>query len=320
MINSNFIELNRIGYGSNFNKLNIDYSNNIIKKECINSYGLKKINYEKKFYQYLIDNNIEFNYPKIYNFNDNGYTMQYLKEYNPLYKYYKNFDEKTKDIILLKIKSNLDKLHNSTKIYLSKEEFIENINFEINDKILERFNLIKNIISKYNFIKKVNNIEILSFEEILSKLNKKINDIIIDKEFYFVPIHGDCQFNNILFNNKTNDLFFIDPRGYFGKNEIFGLEEYDMAKIYFALSGYDEFDNREINNLDIENDNINIFLDILDNKIFEKNNLSILLMISIWLGNAQCFINNNEFKGIYSYFIALYLGTILLKNEIISLN
>lgn len=315
MINSNFIELNRIGYGSNFNKLYIDYSNNIIKKECINNYGLKKINYEKKFYQYLIDNNIEFNYPKIYNFIDKGYSMQFLKEYSPLYKYYKDFDEKTKDIILLKINSNLDILHNSSKIYLSKQEFIDNVNYEIEDKILERYNLIKNIISKYNYIKKVNNIEILTFEQILFELNKNINIIIKNKESYFVPIHGDCQFNNILFNKNTNNLFFIDPRGYFGKKEIIGLEEYDMAKIYFALSGYDEFDNREINSLDIENNNINIFLDILDFNILKRNNLSILLMLNIWLGNAQCFINNNEYKGIYSYFISLYLGTIFLTNK-----
>ena len=88
-----------------------------------------------------------------------------------------------------------------------------------------------------------------------------------------------------------------------------------MAKIYFALSGYDEFDNREINNLDIIDDNINIFIDILDNNIFNEYNLSILLMLNIWLGNAQCFIINNEYKGIYSYFISLYLGTIFIKNN-----
>ena len=316
MSETNFIELDRIGYGSNFNKLYIDYDNNIIKKECTNNYGLKKINYEKIFYKYLIDNNILFNYPKIYNFFDNGYTMEYLNNYIPLYKVYKKLEEPIKSNILLKIKSSLNNLHNSKKIILTKEDYINNINLEINDKIIERYNLIKNILSKYNYIKKVNNVEILSFNEILYEINNRINSIIKNnKEYYFVPIHGDCQFNNILYNKDKNDYIFIDPRGYFGKYEIYGLEEYDMAKIYFALSGYDEFDNREINNLDIIDDNINIFIDILDNNIFNEYNLSILLMLNIWLGNAQCFIINNEYKGIYSYFISLYLGTIFIKNN-----
>ncbi len=95
-----------------------------------------------------------------------------------------------------------------------------------------------------------------------------------------------------------------------------------IAKILFALSGYDEFDNREINKLDIFGSNINININFLDKNYFEfnaigqitQNNLESLLMYNIWLGNAECFIKNNEIKGIYSYFISLYLGTLYLSS------
>ena len=112
---------------------------------------------------------------------------------------------------------------------------------------------------------------------------------------------------NILYNDELNECIFIDPRGYFGESSIFGISEYDDAKIKFALTGYDEFDNRLINNLNIKDNNIEIFIDFLDESIINDKSLSTLLMITIWLGNSHCFISN-EYKAIYSYFIALYLG------------
>jgi hypothetical protein len=355
----NFIILNRIGYGSNFNKISIDINKNIIKKECINEYGKKKINYEINFYKFLINNSISFKIPKIYSFQENGYTMEYLNDYEPLYKIYNLIDQKKKNKLITEIRQNLKELHNSSKKIISKDEYYFNLKIEIYEKIHNRYNLIKDIVKKYDFIKTVNNIEILSFEKILSEINNKIYEFIgvfrklqprqnlsvllypasplpgqalqgsaesveskNNSEYYFVPLHGDCQFNNILYNIEKDDFIFIDPRGYYGNYEIYGIPEYDFAKILFALSGYDEFDNREINKLDIFDNNINININFLDKNYFEfnsvgqitQNSLESLLMYNIWLGNAECFIKNNEIKGIYSYFISLYLGTLYLSS------
>jgi hypothetical protein len=314
MINENFIILKRIGYGANFNKISIDQTKNLIKKECISAYGEKKINCEIKFYKFIIEKSITFKLPKIFSFQENGYIMEYLKVYQPLYKciyYLSEFESKK---IVNKIYLNLKSLHGSYVKHISREEYYRHLKIETLDKIQTRFDNIKNIIDKYSFIKKVNNVELLSFEFILSELNKKIYSIIEDKQdFCLVPIHGDCQFNNILYDSSSNDFIFIDPRGYYGDSEIFGIPEYDFAKILFALSGYDEFDNRSIDNLNITHDNITIKLETIDSSIFESNNLETLLMYTIWLGNAECFIKNNESKGVYSYFIGLYLGTLFLK-------
>jgi hypothetical protein len=300
----------RNGYGSNFNKLIVDYKNQTIIKESINEYGIKKIKFEINFYKFIINNNIKFPIPKIYNYKDNGYTMEYLKNYEPLYKIFKNFDNKKKENIIIDIHNYLNILHSSYKKPVSKEEFLYNLNIEVRDKLLSRYKSIEHVINNYKFIKCVNNIEILNFDECIQIIKNKINNYISSINiFEFVLIHGDCQFNNIMYNKITDDIIFIDPRGYYGESEVFGINLYDYAKIKFALSGYDEFDNREINNLDIENNNINIDVNILDYNLFYEKDISNVIMLSIWLANSHCFIKN-EYKVVYSYFIALYLCTL----------
>jgi len=304
-MNKTYNLLSRIGYGSNFNNIYIDYENNVIKKECFNSYGAKKMKNEIALYHYIIENKINFPIPNVYSFDDNGYTMRYLYNFTPLYKIFKKLD-KTK--IITKINKHLICLHSFTKKYVTREIYIHHLKIEIETKIMDRIHIINPLIEKYGYIKTINNKQIIPFEILMEKLKKNIYNIIDAKtEYYFVPIHGDCQFNNILYNDELNECIFIDPRGYFGESSIFGISEYDDAKIKFALTGYDEFDNRLINNLNIKDNNIEIFIDFLDESIINDKSLSTLLMITIWLGNSHCFISN-EYKAIYSYFIALYLG------------
>ena len=56
-------------------------------------------------------------------------------------------------------------------------------------------------------------------------------------------IHGDFCFSNILYG--SSDIFkFIDPRGSFGKQGIFGDMRYDIAKLYHSVDGkYEHFIN-----------------------------------------------------------------------------
>jgi hypothetical protein len=309
-------EIKRIGYGSNFNKISVDKSKNIIRKECINDYGMKKIKFEKIYYNFLINNNINFPYPKIHSFFDNGYEMEYLSEYFPLYQIYSKLTQEKQKIIIEKINFNLNLLHNFEKKMITMEEYYKNLNIEIEEKITERFQVVKPIVEKYDFIKSINQTKIIPFFELIELIKNEIYSIVEKKEEYFyVPLHGDCQFNNILYNTQNEEIYFIDPRGYYGTSELFGIPEYDHAKIYFALSGYDEFDNRDINELHIFNDDIEIKLDnSLNIHELEKNNLSILLMLNIWLGNAHCFIKN-ENKAVYSYFIGLYLGSLYFSSK-----
>lgn len=81
-------------------------------------------------------------------------------------------------------------------------------------------------------------------------------DKIRKKIIYYAPstfkfIHGDCTFSNMMQRDEDQSIILIDPRGYFGKTELFGDPDYDWAKLYYSLYGnYDQF-NRKRFSLDI---------------------------------------------------------------------
>ena len=109
------MELNRNGYGSNFNKIYIDLSTNIVKKICYNNYGIKKMKNEINFIKY-ITNKINFPIPKIYECLQNGYIMEYMNNYIPLYKIYNQNNLNILSTINLKLKL----LHTVEKILTTK--------------------------------------------------------------------------------------------------------------------------------------------------------------------------------------------------------
>jgi choline kinase len=77
----------------------------------------------------------------------------------------------------------------------------------------------------------------------------------------YTPIHGDLTFSNTLYDDRANRIFFIDPRGYFGQEKIYGDPDYDWAKLYQSLVGnYDQF-NRKSFKLDITKDNVHLDID-----------------------------------------------------------
>jgi hypothetical protein len=309
--------LKRHGYGSNFNKISIDYINNILLKEITNEYGLWKLTKEINFYNFIINNNIKLKIPKIYEIGINFIKMEYMKDYLPIVDIISKFNVSNLDIILSKIYTELNILHNSKSLIILKEEYYDNLYYETHTKIELRLKHINHIINKYSNILFINGTKLIPLDILLYEIDKYIinySDSI--NKFELVPIHGDCQFNNILYNKKLNNIVFIDPRGYYGHYDIYGIKEYDLAKIKYALSGCDIFDNKNITSLNIENNNINIEIEMFDKNIFNYKNeyekFILVLMITIWLGNAEGYKNQEE-KLITSHFIARYFGTILFN-------
>jgi hypothetical protein len=297
------------GYGEIYSKLII--KNNILIKESKNNLGKKKIQNEINFYNFILKNEINFPIPKIFNFQNNiennKIEMFYYKNYITLLDYLIKFNN---NIIIDKIFNYINNLHSNSEKTLKKEEFRKIILLETIKKVKNRYLLIEKFIEKYYFIKKVNNIEIYSFEYILGKLEKLLLKEIDKLEPKFNPIHGDIHLNNILINPNTNKIIFIDPKGIFGKEQIYGLKEYDYSKFYFGLEGYSKFDFSTIYNLDIENDNINIKMETFNINENKKNKLIEILIILIWMGNAHAF--KCDKKKIISYFYSLYLGSLFL--------
>jgi hypothetical protein len=299
--------IKRNGYGSNFNILYINNDKTLIKKKTINLYGIEKIKCEILFYNFIKNNNINIKIPKIYYYSYNTIIMEYINDNKLNINYF--------NIILNKIMI----LHSFDNIIINKNYYKQLLLEETIIKIKKRYQQIKSVINNYNNIKFVNNIKLNNFNNIIDSLYNFFN-IYIDKldNYILQPIHGDLQYNNIIFIN--DDFYLIDPKAIFGSSYIYGIKEYDIAKIYFSLSGYYEFDNMEINQIDIKNNNLNInFINIPDfnkhNNIDYYSNCDITfikyLFISIWLSNAHIFINQ-PFKLLYSFYIAIYFATIII--------
>ena len=64
---------------------------------------------------------------------------------------------------------------------------------------------------------------------------------------HYTLYHGDCQLTNTMLDNEGN-VFFIDPRGYFGNTKNLGDVRYDWAKVYYAINGnFDQFNVKNFN-------------------------------------------------------------------------
>lgn len=76
----------------------------------------------------------------------------------------------------------------------------------------------------------------------------------------FKLLHGDCTFSNILLKNDQIPVL-IDPRGYFGKTELYGDPAYDWAKLYYSIIGnYDQFNLKRFT-LDIQEHEVTLQID-----------------------------------------------------------
>ena len=328
----------RIGYGSNFNKISI--IGEVLIKQSMNSYGHQKMENEIAFYEFLSEvkraeplcgserfldsfprigsansetneNNIDFNVPEIFHIDSTNHTieMRYLNTYIPLYTVFFDIHEDKKQYILQKIYENLAKLH-CQQIQVSQYVYWKDLYRETVDKIESRLQSMEHLIRKHRHVTSVNGLPLKSLKEIVTIVNSRIKEHVLQlTEYNYSLIHGDCQFNNILTDDKDN-IVFIDPRGYYGDTKLYGLKEYDYAKIMFALSGYDVFDNSKIDDVCIEGHNM-IISDFL-RPISSMTSIVTTLFASIWLGNAHIFIKN-EPKCITSYFIAMYYATKYLE-------
>jgi hypothetical protein len=73
-------------------------------------------------------------------------------------------------------------------------------------------------------------------------------------------IHGDPTFSNILIDTSRKRICFVDPRGFYGREPLFGDPDYDWAKLYYSLAGnYDCFNNGDFS-LSLKDNEISVHI------------------------------------------------------------
>ena len=154
------------------------------------------------------------------------------------------------------------------------------------------------------YFKTVNGIHVEDLDTVTDKIEKYFTTHHRDV-WEFNSIHGDLNFGNIIYNGNIR---FIDPRGYFGNSINIGPKEYDFAKIYFSLSGYDYLYN---NDVEYTSDSENITYDLRPTHLCNCSLFVKYMMISIWL-SSSVFFNDNLNKRTISRYHGLYLASKLI--------
>ena len=155
-----------------------------------------------------------------------------------------------------------------------KKEFWQNHNIDISNdvdefyrnKTLTRYEKARNIleITKIN-LNKVNG-------ENVADMSMYLNSVDWEKlklNFVCTPIHGDLQFDNVIYNDEKFTL--IDWRPTFGLQNVYGDVYYDFAKLLGGMKlNYLKIKNGEFN-LRIERDQVFIHYPMVENydELFE---------------------------------------------------
>lgn len=303
--------LDRVGYGANFNDIFLSDTKKDIIKQSKNKYGDEKITREIIFYKFLEKVQHNFPVPVINQYVENGYTMHYYCDYVPLYLHFPKCCDAEKTRLLGKVYKHLNSLHSIMHIPVSFDTYFSALMVECRDKLRERHSEVASLLSGYDYIRRVNGVALLDFETILDKIHDRLlHHVGSLRSYEFVLIHGDCQFNNILYNAAEDKMIFIDPRGYFGTQALFGVAAYDFAKVKFALSGYDIFDNMASFDNKVDGDNL-VLPDLFQISEPLGADYESVLAIAIWMGNAHMF-KENLTKMVFSYFYARYLASVYL--------
>ena len=281
-----------------FNKIT-DLGNGLLRKESVHPSGDILIKKEMKYYKAIHKYDLPF--PKIHEYGEKYFILDKV-EGVPF--------SSDADANLQLVIEALHVLHSSASIEVTPDVFMNDLTIEFNTKIKDRLSKIQPIITYFQNIKSINNIPIIyNTEYIIDDLYKRI--CASGSKGSYNLIHGDCQFSNTML--KDGAVFFIDPRGYFGKTFLFGDSNYDFSKVLYALSGYDGFNSRQNYSFHIENDNLT--LDFVENlekyeQVFRANgidwNTCLYMCILHWFGLSE-YISNNILKSAAAYHYAIYL-------------
>lgn len=215
-----------------YNKM--EFREDKVIKKGLTEEGAKLIDREIVWYKKMTEYGFSA-IPKIYSYEP--LTMEKIEGTNI---FQADLTDEQKAEITDNLINAVNKMHEYETKPADKEDLIK----EYYTKTIDRLNSIKNAIP---FADK----EYITINGAVCK-----NPIIFQKQFkesveeklldtVFCPIHGDCTLTNTMVD-KNNNIYFIDARGYFGKQEVIGDIRYDWAKLYYSMSGnFDRFNIKD---------------------------------------------------------------------------
>ena len=209
------------------------YFNNIIKKDNIvtkSSTDIYKIKSEFKYY-YLLPEELRKFYVKPYNYRENENEALYDMDYAgiTLFEFLntsiihtdgETFN-KAIDLIIKQLKEYF--------ILKSKyNKIVSNDNFILN-KVLNRVDKLKKL-PEYRNLNLFLNMTNTDLDELVNSFKDDYNNIC-ELNITKTISHGDLHFSNILINEETFEIKFIDVRGAMHEDDLYIDQYYDYAKL-----------------------------------------------------------------------------------------
>lgn len=111
----------------------------------------------------------------------------------------------------------------------------------------------------------INNVYYPSLDVICQILKTEIPARLYDVDQFRI-IHGDLCFANIMVDSNFNFVKLIDPRGKFGKYDIYGDYRYDLAKLYHSIHGKYDFIIKDLFTIEADTDRRTIRFTIHDRR------------------------------------------------------
>tara|TARA_Y100000389_G_scaffold201448_1_gene244210 strand:+ start:1697 stop:3928 length:2232 start_codon:yes stop_codon:yes gene_type:complete len=332
--NSNIIKLKGGSYAS-LNKINL------VRKTATGK-GYSKLEYELKFLENNITNDILDYFPKIIN----KYKDEKIIYFDmPFY----NFECLQRVILTGKISKNevMEVLGNVYK-FIFEKLFTKIISNNVDDwvkkkhidRVLIRLNETENysetfkkiINQKYIYI---NNKKYKNIRELMNRINNS-KFLTKMKPDYMRLIHGDLHFENIMIYKINNIWKFklIDPRGELSGSDLY----YDMGKLYHSFNGLYDFIRTDqfICNYNFENNELKVNLHLGDkemNEIYNYiksesiklfNNFKLLNSDPLWEAKSK-FTEVMHWSSVFPFHMhnksrseALYFKAVILFNEFIN--
>lgn len=163
----------------------------------------------------------------------------------PIWKAWPDLSPVDRRHVLQQVIDGEQMLFDLAKAPINKSIVLRDVSIEADKKLHDRYNEIRSMVNAFGPIRFVNGFE-LSTDPFttIAALSAEISQHYMaqqDRDLEYGFIHGDLQFSNSMVDLDTLKVTIIDPRGYFGKTALRGLQDYDIGKLLYALSGYDTF-------------------------------------------------------------------------------
>lgn len=221
----------------------VTFQGDLVLKAALNAQGETLIAREIEWYRSLEKLGSQVNVPDVWPADSKKSFIMSKVEGVPIFKLWPTLDDEGRALVLERVFEQLDKLHGTGAKEVGTDVVLRDVKLEACDKLLARYREIKDVVASFGEVHTVNGWQIglnIDPEVTIQRLYAALHAHYAGTKEYSV-IHGDLQMSNSMINPDTLEITLIDPRGYFGKSDTYGLPDYDIAKLYYSLSGYDLF-------------------------------------------------------------------------------